>query len=165
MAETETQSQQDGGDTKGPAWHRAFLDAFEDTGLVHKACELAGIGRATAYRHKQSHEDFALAWHDIEEKTTDAMEREAYRRGAQGMDKPIFYKGEQVATVREYSDTLLMFMLKSRKPEKYREQYDLRHSGKIDMPTGAPDLSKLSLDEARELQALLEKASRDKVSA
>jgi hypothetical protein len=140
------------------AWHQIFLDGFEQSGRVDKACKLAGISRTTAYRHRQSDEDFALAWHDIEEAVTDAMEREAWRRSTEGVDKPIFYRGEQIATVKEFSDPLMMFMLRARNPAKYREQFDFKHSGRVEVPTG-PDLSKLSLDEARELQSLLEKAT------
>jgi hypothetical protein len=31
------------------------------------------------------------------------LECEAYRRAAVGVDKPVFYKGERVDTVREFS--------------------------------------------------------------
>lgn len=42
----------------------------------------------------------------------------------------------------EYSDTLLIFLLKGARPEVYRERADVRHSGKI-------DVSALSDDELR----------------
>ena len=35
--------------------------------------------------------------------------------------KPVFHKGEQCGVVREYSDTLMIFLLKARDPAKYRE--------------------------------------------
>jgi hypothetical protein len=43
--------------------------------------------------------------------------------------KPIMIEVERVLT-REYSDNLLMFLLKARAPEKYRERYDFEMSGK-----------------------------------
>jgi hypothetical protein len=41
----------------------------------------------------------------------------------------VFYQGQMCATVRKYSDTLLIFLLKGRKPERYREQVE--HSGQL----------------------------------
>ena len=52
------------------------------------------------------------------------MELEARRRAVKGTDKPVFQRGEQVGTIREYSDTLLMFLLKANKPEKFRDNFD-----------------------------------------
>ena len=39
-------------------------------------------------------------------------------------------KGQAGGTVREYSDTLLIFLLKGMKPEKYRERYQVDHNVK-----------------------------------
>ena len=36
----------------------------------------------------------------------------------------MFYKGAVCGHVRRYSDTLLMFLLKAHRPEKYRERYE-----------------------------------------
>ncbi len=38
------------------------------------------------------------------------------------MLEPVFYKGKAIAAVRKFSDTLLIFMLKGAKPEKYRDK-------------------------------------------
>ena len=38
--------------------------------------------------------------------------------------------GESV-DVREYSDSLLMFILKAEKPEKYRDRREVKHSGDV----------------------------------
>ncbi len=56
---------------------------------------------------------------------TDRMEDEARRRAVDGVEESVFYQGEQVSTVRRYSDTLLIFMLKARRPETYRERSDI----------------------------------------
>ena len=39
-----------------------------------------------------------------------------------GVEEPVFYQGVQCGAVTEYSDTLLMFLLKARKPEVYRDR-------------------------------------------
>ena len=38
--------------------------------------------------------------------------------------------GESVE-ITEYSDTLLMFLLKAEKPEKYRDRREIKHSGNV----------------------------------
>jgi hypothetical protein len=112
-------------------WKPAWLEAFRKAGTVTAACELAGIHRSTAYDARID-EQFARAWDEIEMETTDAMEREAYRRGVEGVDEPLVSAGKHVMTVRKYSDTLLIFMLKARKPETYRDNVKVEHAGRID---------------------------------
>lgn len=115
-------------------WRPAFLAALADAGLVKEACEVAGVHRSTVYEERQRNETFALAWHDVEEETTERMEREAIRRAAEGVERPVFQGGKHVGSIREFSDTLLIFMLKARRPEVYRETTRHEHSG----PNGGP---------------------------
>ena len=44
----------------------------------------------------------------------------ACRRAFEGVERPVYYKGEQVGTWRFYSDALAMFLLKAHRPERYR---------------------------------------------
>lgn len=71
---------------------------------------------------------------EAQEEATDGLEAEARRRAVTGTLKPIFYKGEEVAQVREYSDTLLVVLLKGNRPDKFRENASIEHSG----PQGTP---------------------------
>jgi hypothetical protein len=43
----------------------------------------------------------------------------------------VFQGGEEVGQVREYSDSLAMFVLKGRLPEVYRDRQDLNVSGTL----------------------------------
>lgn len=88
------------------------------------SCRKANVSRRCAYRHKGIDEKFATRWADAIENAVDIMELEARRRAVKGTDKPVFQRGEQVGTIREYSDTLLMFLLKANKPEKFRDNFD-----------------------------------------
>lgn len=150
-----------GGEWAEP-WMPKFIDHLANGGTVAAACQLAVIGRATAYRHRQKDEDFALAWVDAEEESTEKLEEEAYRRAFKGVEKPIHYEGRRIDFVTEYSDTMLIFLLKARRPEQYRERFDHRHSGGIARPVpggGSLDLSKLEQDEIDMLERLHEKAA------
>lgn len=119
-------------------WKPIWLEAFKDKGTVTAACEVARVSRSTVY-DARTDDSFATAWDAIEHMTTEDLEQEAIRRAKDG------------------SDTLLIFMLKSRKPETYRERYEVKHEGKID--TSGPDLSNLSDKELEQWEALQRKAS------
>ena len=48
-----------------------------------------------------------------EEDAIQQLELEARRRAFEGFDKPVFHAGEQCGLIRQYSDVLLMFLLKA----------------------------------------------------
>ncbi len=103
----------------------AFLSTFAQTGNLMLSCRAANIGRSAIYDYLDRDVDgFAVRYADAEQEACEALEAEAYRRGVHGIDKPIHYKGDRVDTVREYSDTLLIFLMKGRMPHKYRDNYD-----------------------------------------
>ena len=100
--------------TRTRDWKPDFLTAFEQTGTVVQAARAAGIDRMTAYRARQADEDFAIAWADVEEKVTETLERVALQRAIDG------------------SDRLIEFLLKARRPDRYRENtVKVEHSGRI----------------------------------
>jgi hypothetical protein len=49
---------------------------------------------------------------------TDLLEDEALRRAEDGVAEPRFYEGRLCGHVQKYSDTLLIFLLKARRPQK-----------------------------------------------
>lgn len=105
-----------------PKKRAAFLTSLIETGgNVSRACEAAGIARQRVYEWRSADADFAAAWDEAVEAGTDELEEEARRRAYEGVDEPVFYQGETCGTVRKYSDTLLIFLLKGRRPDKYRD--------------------------------------------
>ena len=56
------------------------------------------------------------------EMAADLMDDELMRRACEGVLRPIFQGGKLVGSVRERSDTLLIFGLKGAKPEKYADR-------------------------------------------
>jgi hypothetical protein len=51
-----------------------------------------------------------------------------------GFDEPRFYEGQVCGHVRRYSDTLLILLLKARRPGKYGDKVTAEHTG----PGGGP---------------------------
>lgn len=129
MADTSDSSRARGKPLDG--WEERFVAALALRGVVTHAVEDAGVARSTVYQRREDDEAFAKDWDDALEEFADALEVEAYRRGVQGVEKPVFYKGEQVSTVLEYSDRMLELMLKARRPEKFRDNLKVEHGGKV----------------------------------
>lgn len=97
---------------------------LSSAGNVSKAARAAGIARNAAYDHKKSDEAFSDAWDTVIETVCDQAEEELFRRAVKGIKKPVFYKGQMVATVREFSDQLIMFYLKHKR-KSFRDSLDL----------------------------------------
>jgi hypothetical protein len=108
-----------------------FLSVFEKTGINEDGIRAAGIDRTTFYNWKED-PDFLSLYKKAEDAASDLLEREAVRRAVSGTQKPVFYKGEECGLIKEYSDTLLMFVMKARKPEKYRDNSENNKYGPQD---------------------------------
>lgn len=96
-----------------------FLDALAAGASVRAATEALGIKPDAPYRWRENDTDFAMRWRHAEEAGTDLIEEEAYRRAVTGVEKPVYRGGEVVGHVADFSDTMLMFLLKARRPDRY----------------------------------------------
>jgi len=106
---------------KEPRWVKRFLAQFAAIGNVSLSAQLVGIHRSTPYAEAKDNPTFAAAWEEARETSADVLESEARRRAVEGVERPVFQNGKLVGHVQEYSDTLLIFLLKGERPAKYRE--------------------------------------------
>lgn len=125
---------------------RAFLAAYRKTGCITSAAKAAKVERVKHYHWLKSNPNYAELFEQAREEVADRLEREATFRAIKGMRKYKFNNGSRVMIpceanhpdaeavqfkgetryVRHYyeydrSDTLLIFLLKAARPEKYRE--------------------------------------------
>ena len=96
-----------------------FLDQIAAGQSVRASATAAGINPRLPYSWRKLDTAFAAAWSAAEEAGTDVIEEEAFRRAVTGVEKPVYRGGEVVGHVADYSDAMLMFLLKSRRPERY----------------------------------------------
>lgn len=106
---------------------KTFLDLLRETCNVTSACQAIGASRSGAYKRRDENADFAERWDNAIEEALDSIEAEVIRRGVHGIDDPVFYRGEQVSAVKRYSDNLLMFYLKGRRPEVFKDRSENTH--------------------------------------
>ena len=111
------------------AKQRAFLEDFAQWGNLTSASRAAGVSRNTVYRWQETDEAFLAAFKQADAAATERLEREAWRRAVDGSpyERTSYWKGEPVGTDRkiEYSDQLMMLLLRARRPDLYREKVDL----------------------------------------
>src|SRR5581483_8844510 len=108
-----------------PDWAPLFLGAISAGYHVTHAARVAGVNPCTPYERRSTDELFRRAWKEASDIGTEYLEEEAARRAFHGTLKPVFHKGVQCGVTHEYSDTLLIFLLKARNPAKYREGVDV----------------------------------------
>lgn len=108
-------------------WGR-FLDAYRQTGIVTSAAQTAGMSTSAVYDwvvgHPAAREQMAQA----REEAYDTLERVALQRATVGNREPVYYQGEVVGHVNKPSDTLLIFLLKAARPERFRENRRVTHA-------------------------------------
>lgn len=117
----------------------AFLNELIITGNVSKAASAVGVNRVTVYRHKNAvdkngdlkNKNFSDAWDEAVDIYIDALVEEAGRRALSGVEKPVgWYQGVAGGTVKDYSDNLLMFLIKAHRPE-FREKIESKFVGDL----------------------------------
>lgn len=104
----------------------AFIERFRVHGNVTQAClEAGGPTRDTIKTWRDTDPDFAAAMEAAEQEATERLEAEAWRRAVEGTEyiRRAYYRGEVCGEdiKREFSDTLMVTLLRARAPHKYRE--------------------------------------------
>lgn len=114
-----------------------FLASFAETANVLMSARLAGVSRQMVYKWMEHDEPFSFAYNQAKEDANDVLRAEIYRRGKEGYDEQVLVNGK-IQTVHKYSDTLLIFLAKSRMAE-FREKQQVEVTGHIDV-TGFKEL-------------------------
>ena len=138
---------------------KAFLAAFRECGNVRLAATAADVGRRTHYDWLQD-PAYAAAFADAREDAAELLEQEARRRALVGVDEPLSHQGQisyhpakdtngcilrdadnkvvstdVPQTVKKFSDVLLMFLIKGAKPNTYRDNVKVEHTGELSVIT------------------------------
>lgn len=107
-------------------WEEKFLASLKMHGVVSAACLDAGIDRTTAYKAKDRDSEFAERWQDTLEQACDVLEFEAKKRAL------------------SHSDSLMMFLLRAHRPEKYLDK--VAANLKIKPPKPLEEMTEAELD-------------------
>jgi len=102
-----------------------FLQLYAERGTMVECCRLAGLSYNAVQHAIERDPDFKARYIEAEQAVLEKLEREAMRRAVEGtvIRSRKFWHGELVGEdVRtEYSDNLLMLLLRAKAPERYRD--------------------------------------------
>lgn len=137
-----------------------FLESLAQNGNVTQAARLAGWKYPTiAEEYRKEDPDFDRAWFDAKRQANDSLIAEARRRAVDGIEEPVFYKGQLCGSITKYSDKLLETLLKGEMPEKFREMEKSgdERPGVLVIPRSAEtiDINDWEENAAQQQQALL----------
>jgi len=131
--------------SRTPAKQKAFLAAFALCGNISTAAKAAKICRTDHYDWLAD-PSYAATFESAQQEACEHLEAEARRRAVEGIQKPVIYQGELSCkrdslgrrtryplTIREYSDTLLIFLMKGAMPQKYRDNAKIELSGEVNL--------------------------------
>lgn len=125
----------------------AFLESYAKWANISYACEQAKVPRSCVYEWQEHDPEFANGFRIAGEQATERLEKEAFRRAIEGSPykRTSYWHGEPVGTDEkiEYSDNLLMLLLRARKPDVYREKVDVAVSQVVKAIAGVDPASVL----------------------
>ena len=95
-------------------------------GSAKNAMKVARAARGWVYRWRKEDQEFHDAFEEARTCGIEVLIDEAHRRAYEGIEKPIYYLGDEIARLKQDSDTLLMFLIKQSDPT-YREHFQIDH--------------------------------------
>jgi hypothetical protein len=136
---------------------QAFLAAYERTGSIRQAAIDVEIERVGHYRWLESDSEYAAMWEAAQEGFVQNLEAHAAIRATVGQERGVWYQGQRVGSEQWVSDNLLMFLLKGRRPDIYRDRTEISGpgGGPIQLQALRPDaLGRLTEAQLEALAAL-----------
>lgn len=112
--------------TRRERWKDLFIEGFRESGIISHALMYAGVDRKVLRAALERDKEFLEEFHDAKADAIDSLETEAVRRAKDG------------------SDQLLMFLLKSHRPEVYRENHKVEVVGHLEVDHKNALLDKLA---------------------
>lgn len=116
--------------TATPEKRANFLMLLAECGNVSKSARESGLNRPALYVYRDANPEFSSAWGEAEKLGVRGLEDEARRRAYEGTLRPVFHRGIECGKICEYSDTLLIFLLKAHDP-KYADKQQIALKGDI----------------------------------
>ena len=102
-----------------------YLRALPRVFTVTMALKAAGASSTQLWQWREHDLEFSLAEKQCRDQIADMLEAEAIRRAVKGVKTPVYQGGLLAGHVQEYSDSLLVVLLKGMRPERYRERTDV----------------------------------------
>lgn len=136
-------------DLDDPKVESTLFEMISLSGNVSAACRLLCSGedsqrmahalRCKVYDRKKRDQAFAKKLEVAQDIGVEGLIDEARRRAYEGIEKPVHYQGVQTDTVTEYSDSLISFLIKAKRPEYRQVIAHQTFNGEVQFVTNEPD--------------------------
>jgi hypothetical protein len=114
-----------------------FLKAFETCGNITQAAEIAKIDRTSHYIWMNADPAYPERFEAAQEAAIQSLEKIAWERA------------------KNKSDLLMIFMLKSLRPERYRDRTEVEHTGELKLTFAEQTVSRLhEIEKSERLQTI-----------
>jgi hypothetical protein len=106
---------------------RIYLWHLMQFGVLDAAAEAADVARTRAWEWRVKDPKFGAAAAHCMQLSRDRLEQAAVRRAVEGVERGVYFKGQKIGTEREYSDVVLIFLMKHLYPERYLPKKEFVH--------------------------------------
>lgn len=114
----------------------ALINHVLNTGNIRSACAIVGIDHAWFEKHLSRDLLLKKRVLEAEAKFMAELEKEAFRRGVIGVDRVVYYKGENIGVEKVYSDKLLSDMMIANDPERYGKKSKVDTTTTVNLNVG-----------------------------
>jgi Phage integrase, N-terminal SAM-like domain len=125
--------------TRDRDWDAAFFQAFEELLTISDRGQGRRHRPADLLRPQKSRSGLCGQIRGAREALTEKLRHEAYRRALEGVERPVFYRGEEVGVVREHSDRMLEGLLRAPDPAWRTSRVEVREDPEAAQARARPD--------------------------
>ncbi len=133
----------------------SFLERISHGDTTFEAAKYAKVDRALVVEWKGD-PSFSYRLSLAEEDAADLLEQEAIRRARDGFEKGVYHKGERVDSELQYSDSLMVFLLKGRRNAVFGDRVDLnadiRHTSILAVLHALPAVRRVMKEQGRVIE-------------
>lgn len=152
----------------GPERQKKFIATLAASGIVTEAALAIGASTDALYklRHKAGGEEFSAAWDEAIDRGVARLEDCALQRALKGEERMVVSGGQLMGFERRYNDSLVMFFLRKRRPERYGTEllasigpghpfYErVRHQVTLEIQANEPDIEEVRAEILRKVAAI-----------
>lgn len=118
----------------GPAEKAVIVEVLANTGHIWTACEAVGCAPSNVYKTRNLDDAFNDACNEAVAQYARKLHMAAEHRAVEGVLRPITGRVDKdqdgiIGYERQYSDSLLLAMLKKFDPEGYKDRQHVTHAG------------------------------------
>lgn len=110
-----------------------LVKTMAETGDERAACAAMDVSRVSFRSALEKDHSFAERIAMAKDQYLAELEREAKRRAVDGVEKKIYYKGDEIGTEIKYSDKLLETLLNAADPDKYSKKTNVENNTNINV--------------------------------